>query len=223
MNKIFLLFVIATGLFAVNSVIAEPEIKEYYTTESMDCMSSRKCTKDVKRIKHISDLQDIYLGSDYSNIAEEFNSILSSFDKLGVMIFLGSERYFVDGHRAVYHTEDNKLYLNDAFMMNPEVLITVVRHEGWHVAQDCMAGSINNSLIALIKPEEDVPYYWRQDVMDKYPEDLWPWESEAKWAGSVSWMTSNTLSVCASNTPMWEVYTPNSSTLEWLKKNQFIR
>ena len=36
----------------------------------------------------------------------------------------------------------------------------VMRHEGWHAAQDCMAGSIENSLIAIIKPEDEVPIVW---------------------------------------------------------------
>ena len=29
-----------------------------------------------------------------------------------------------------------------------------MRHEGWHADQDCMAGTIDNSMIGIIKPEE---------------------------------------------------------------------
>jgi hypothetical protein len=28
--------------------------------------------------------------------------------------------------------------------------MSVMRHEGWHAAQDCMAGTIKNSMIAII-------------------------------------------------------------------------
>ena len=36
-------------------------------------------------------------------------------------------------------------------------MMSVMRHEGWHAAQDCMAGTIENNFIAIIKNEEDVP------------------------------------------------------------------
>jgi hypothetical protein len=42
-------------------------------------------------------------------------------------------------------------------MGRPHVLMSVMRHEGWHAAQDCMAGTIDNSLIAIIKPEDECP------------------------------------------------------------------
>ena len=40
-------------------------------------------------------------------------------------------------------------------------LMSVVRHEGWHAAQDCMAGSIDNNTVAVILPTESVPKIWR--------------------------------------------------------------
>ena len=38
-----------------------------------------------------------------------------------------------------------------------------------HTAQDCMAGTIDNTLIAIIKPEEDVPMVWRVMAERTYP------------------------------------------------------
>ena len=49
-------------------------------------------------------------------------------------------------------------------MGRPHVLMSVMRHEGWHAAQDCMAGTIDNSLIAIILPEESVPEMWQEMV-----------------------------------------------------------
>ena len=46
-------------------------------------------------------------------------------------------------------------------MGRPGTMMSVMRHEGWHAAQDCMAGSIENNLIAIIMNEEDVPMIWR--------------------------------------------------------------
>jgi len=138
------------------------------------------------------------------------------------MVFLGPERYFPPGHRGVYHTVTNNFYLNDAFMQRPDVLMTVMRHEGWHAAQDCMAGTIDNSMIAIIKPEEDVPKLWREIVEKTYPKSAVPWEAEAKWAGKTEGMTAKALDVCAAG-PMWEVYKPTPLTLEWLKKNGYVK
>ena len=52
-------------------------------------------------------------------------------------------------------------------MHRPGALMSVVRHEGWHAAQDCMAGSIDNSMIAIIHNEEDVPKYGRKLLKER--------------------------------------------------------
>jgi len=101
-------------------------------------------------------------------------------------------------------------------------LMTVMRHEGWHAAQDCMAGSIKNSLIAIILPEEDVPQIWRDMTEKTYPPSAVPWESEAKWAGLTEGMTMKALNACAGGN-MWEVYTPTPLTRKWLVENGYIK
>ncbi len=201
---------------------AGSKVKEFYTMNSMGCMILQECTEDVRRINSISDIESYYPDSDFSVVADEFNSMLLSLNKIGVMVFLGPERYFPPGHRGVYHTVTNNFYLNDAFMKRPDVLMTVMRHEGWHAAQDCMAGTIDNSMIAIIKPEEDVPKLWREIVEKTYPKSAVPWEAEAKWAGKTEGMTAKALDVCAAG-PMWEVYKPTPLTLEWLEKNGYVK
>jgi hypothetical protein len=201
---------------------AGSKVKEFYTMNSMGCMILRECTEDVRRINSISDIESYYPDSDFSVVADEFNSMLLSLNKIGVMVFLGAEKYFPPGHRGVYHTVTNNFYLNDAFMKRPDVLMTVMRHEGWHAAQDCMAGTIDNSMIAIIKPEEDVPKLWREIVEKTYPKSAVPWEAEAKWAGKTEGMTAEALEVCAAG-PMWEVYKPTPLTLQWLKKNGYVK
>ena len=51
-------------------------------------------------------------------------------------------------------------------MHRPSTLMSVMRHEGWHAAQDCMAGTIDNNMIAIIMDEEKVPQLW-QDIASK--------------------------------------------------------
>ena len=99
--------------------------------------------------------------------------------------------------------------------------MSVTRHEGWHAAQDCMAGSIENSMIAIIKPEDEVPMIWQELVKRTYPPHAQPWEKEATWAGKTEGMTQDALEACAAGS-MWEVYKPTPLTLEWLRENNFV-
>ena len=200
--------------------VAEPT-KGYYTMDSLGCMITRECSKDVRRIKSIDDIRKEFPDSNFDLIADEFNSMLVSLDQVGVMVFLGHEKYFPPGHRGVYHTVSNNFYLNDAFMHRPHVLMTVMRHEGWHAAQDCMAGSIKNSLIALIHPEEMVPAIWRDIVKKTYPKSAVPFESEAKWAGKTEGMTAKALEACTTG-KMWEIYKPTPLTEKWLREEGFM-
>ena len=216
-----LLFGLAHGMTVPVSAEEQKLKKGFYTMDSLGCMITRECTKDVQRIRSISDIQRNYPDSDYDSVAAEFDAMLLSLDKVGVMVFLGDEKYFPPGHRGVYHTVTNNFYLNTAFMHRPHVLMTVMRHEGWHAAQDCMAGSIKNSMIALIYPEEKVPGIWRDIVKKTYLPGAVPFESEAKWAGKTEKMTAEALEVCA-NGPMWEVYKPTPLTEKWLREEGFI-
>ena len=201
-------------------VLAEPT-KGFYTMDSMGCMILRECTDNVRRITSIKDIQNNYPNSDYSAIAVEFDQMLLSLNKIGVMVFLADEKYFPVGHRGVYHTVSNNFYLNDAYMHRQGVLMSVMRHEGWHAAQDCMAGSIDNSLIAIIHPEEDVPMLYREMAERSYPASAVPWESEAGWAGRTDGMTAKALTACA-NGKMWEVYKPTPLTEKWLREEGYI-
>ena len=108
-------------------------------------------------------------------------------------------------------------------MHRPHVLMSVVRHEGWHAAQDCMAGTIENNLIAIIHNEEDVPKIWQEIASHTYasmPHAI-PWEKEATWAGKTAGMTENALQACAEG-EMWKVYEPTPLTAQWLRENNYI-
>ena len=144
--------------------------------------------------------------------------MLSSLHQVGVKVFLADQRYFPKGHRGVYHTVSNNFYLNKDHMHEPHVLMQVMRHEGWHAAQDCMAGSIKNSMIAIIMPEEDVPIIWRVMAERTYPASAVPWEAEAGWAGRTEGMTMKALQSCAAGT-MWTDYDPTPLTRQWLIEN----
>ena len=204
-------------------VFADPlKDSEYFTMHSMGCMLLQECIDEVEEITSILDVSSQYSNTDsFYSVATEFNNMLSSLNMIGVKVFLADQKYFPVSHRGVYHTVGNNFFLNKAFMGRPNVLMSVMRHEGWHAAQDCMAGTIDNSLIAIIKPEDEVPMLWRDMVESAYPESSWPWEKEATWAGKTEGMTSDALAACA-NGNMWEVYEPTPLTREYLVKEGYI-
>ena len=193
---------------------------DYYTNHSMGCMLLSECKVDVVEIKSIEDLENYY-GIEIDIETDEFDIILTLLDKIGSKVFIASEVYFPASHRGVYHTSTNNFYLNDAFMHRSSNLISVMRHEGWHAAQDCMAGTIENDSIAIILPQEDVPLFWRELVERTYPKKTHPWESEAVWAGKTKGMTIKALQAC-SRGEMWKEYKPTPLTKKYLIKEGFI-
>ena len=221
MKKILLSLIGCMAL--TSSVYAEEDkiTKGFKTMDSLGCMILQECTDNVRQINTIKDIKDNYPNSDYSSVAVEFDKMLVSLNEIGVMVFLGDEKYFPVGHRGVYHTVSNNFYLNDSYMNEQSTLMSVMRHEGWHVAQDCMAGTIENSLIAIILPEESVPKLWREMVEDTYPKHSVPWESEATWAGKTEGMTAKALSACARG-KMWEVYKPTPLTRKYLVEEGYM-
>ena len=207
-------------ILSATPAMAEPT-KGYYSMDALGCMIVRECTDGVEEIWGVDFLKERYPDSDWSLVEQEFARILNALTEVGVNVYLAPAKYFPPGHRGVYHTVSNNFYLNDRFMHRPNVLMTVMRHEGWHAAQDCMAGSIKNSMIAIIKPEEEVPKIWREMVEKVYPKSAVPWEAEAKWAGKTEGMTAQALEACATGT-MWEIYKPTPLTEKWLREEGFI-
>jgi hypothetical protein len=85
-----------------------------------------------------------------------------------------------------------------------------------------MAGTIDNSMIAIILPEEEIPAIWREMAERTYPASAVPWESEAGWAGRTEAVTANALAACARGS-MWTEYEPTPMTREWLVENGYIK
>ena len=220
MKKLFLALLLA----ASPALAGEDKItKGYNSMDAMGCMLVRECTKDVEEVHSLLDISSQYDNTEeFTPIALEFNRMLTAMNQIGIKVFLADQRYFPVMHRGVYHTVSNNVYLNRRYMNEPHILMQLMRHEGWHAAQDCMAGTINNSMIAIIKPEEDVPMIWRVMAERTYPASAVPWEAEAQWAGRTAGMTQEALAACAAG-EMWKVYEPTPMTREWLVENNYIK
>ena len=197
--------------------------KGFYSMDAMGCMLLRECTEGVEEVFSLLDISSQYEDPErYTFASLEFNTLLMTLRQIGIKVYLADEKYFPVDHRGVYHTVSNNFYLNKKYMDRPSALMSVMRHEGWHAAQDCMAGSIENSLIAIIMPEEDVPVIWRVLAERTYPAHAVPWEAEASWAGRTEGMTQDALDACATGR-MWDIYKPTPLTKEWLLENNYIK
>ena len=218
-----ILTTISLSLGSIALANEEKITKGFYSMDAMGCMLLRECTKDVEEVHTILDISSNYNNTEeFTSHALEFNQMMMAFKEIGVKVFLADERYFPVDHRGAYHTVSNNFFLNKKYMNRPNTLMYVMRHEGWHAAQDCMAGSIKNSMIAIIMPEEDVPMIWRVMAERTYPKSAVPWEAEAAWAGRTEGMTMKALQSCANKT-MWTDYKPTPLTYKWLKENNYVK
>ena len=224
MIKKLAIALLAAASFATTASADESKItKGYNSMDAMGCMLVRECTNDVEEVHSLLDISGEYSNTEeFTPVAYEFNTMLQAMNAIGIKVYLADQRYFPIMHRGVYHTVSNNIYLNRRYMGKPNVLMQLMRHEGWHAAQDCMAGTIDNSLIAIIMPEEDVPMIWRVLAERTYPEHSVPWEAEAGWAGRTEHMTMKALQSCARGT-MWTDYEPTPLTYKWLKENNYVK
>ena len=194
---------------------------EYFTSHSMGCLLLQECKDGVVEITSLKHIEDYY-GTSFDNVRGEFNELLKLINDVGSKVYLAPEEYFPPGHRGVYHTVSNHFYLNARFMKRPSVLMSVMRHEGWHMAQDCMAGSIDNTFIAVIFNDEKIPQLWKDMAKDTYPKEALPWEQEAMWTGRTEGMTVNALKACKTG-KMWEYYDPTPLTKKFLLDKGYLK
>ena len=188
----------------------------------MGCMLTRDCTEGVIKTDSVPLLEQEFGFTFNEEEKEEISDILGSLRDVGIEVFVSDPKYFVRNTRGVYYTEGNKFYLNPQYLSSSSEVLSVIRHEGWHAAQDCMAGSLQNNSIAVIWNDGVVPegYRLRADILYGGGPAV-PWEAEAMWAMETPFQTANALRACAADEPMWWIYTPTPMTGEWLVENGY--
>ena len=220
MKKLLFALIAAT---ITTPVLADPEIRQWKTPHSMGCMLMRECVEGTTLIKGISDLERLLPYSNFTPVAEEADAIIKELAKMGVNVYLADDKYFPRGHAGVYYTVGNDFFLNASWSDDPYQMIQTLRHEAWHAAQDAMAGTIENSMIAVIRDDKDVPQEFKLLVEIQYPPSARPWEQEAKWAGETPGMTLEVLKIInETNGKPWTVIEPTPLTRLWLQRNGYL-
>ena len=112
----------------------------------LSCMYTKWCRNNVELIKKIDDVKKEFPNDNYNNIAKEFNDLVDNLKRFRVKVFLADKKYFPEKTIGIYNVKNNNIYLNKKYMHNEVQLIRTLRHEAWHVAQDCKTGLRSGSL-----------------------------------------------------------------------------
>jgi len=184
---------------------------------AMGCMMLRECVDGVREVKDWGDF-----GPGYLQFKDELNDILKYANASGIRVFLAPDKYFYMMTRGLYSVQGNNFFLNERYLDNPTMMVKVVRHEGWHAVQDCMAGTLDNTFTAVVWQDGFVPDWIQRGAEKTYPPSAVPYEAEAMYAAFSDTHTREGLQACASDTPMWEVYKPTPLTAKWLKEQKFM-
>lgn len=217
MKKLLLGLAIFAGM-GTSVLAANPPLKGYNTHDSMGCMMLRDCKEGVEEITNWKE----FGVSGYEPFADELNAIFAGLNKSGIKVFLADEKYFVHNARGLYYVLGNNMFLNKAYIYNPLRMVKVVRHESWHAAQDCMAGTLDNTYTAVILQDGVVSDWILRGAERTYPAGAVPYEAEAMYASFHPGLVVQALEACANDTPMWEQFAPTPLTEQWLIRNGFI-
>ena len=107
-----LMMALAAALIAAPVWQIQSKKMSIFTPHAQGCMLLGECTDHVQELKTVSDLNkhEELADIDYSIVADEFNSLVRSLNKVGAKVFLADMRYFPVGHRGVYHTVGNNFF-----------------------------------------------------------------------------------------------------------------
>ena len=213
----------AMAAASITSPVLAQNVQGWKTFDSQGCMILRECTEDTWRVMSLRDIEKQITHSSYNEIRTEADALLIELNKMGVNVYLADDRYFVRGVAGTYHAGENNFFLNKSWVDDPINFIRTLRHEAWHAAQDAMAGTIDNTMLAVIEDDTRIPQEYKLLVEIAYPPSARPWEQEAKWAGDVPGMTLEVLkTINETGGRPWEVLEPTPLTRLWLERNGYL-
>ena len=199
---------------AAESIKASHPVVKDYSLAAMGCMILLDCYEGIEKISPDKDF-----GERFVVFKGEIKRILTALDKLGIGVYVGSDRYFTRGTVGIYKPDYNRLFINRNLLDDPREFLGTLRHEGWHTVQDCMGGGLETSFMAQVHQDNEIPDWLRKMVERTYSfagmGRAVPWEVDANWAEEQSNVTAEKLEMCAKG-PLWEQIPPTPMTKEWL-------
>jgi len=212
---------IVSSLLLTLPVSAETILKKQptvqpYSLAAMGCMILLECTEGVEQLTPQSKLLE---DPEFDIFREEIKAILTALEKVNVPVYVGEARYFTPRTVGLYKPEYNRFFINENLVKDPREFLGTIRHEGWHVVQDCMGGGIKTSFMAQVHQDHEIPSWVMKHTKLAYEtmgmKRAVPWEADANWAEEQSNQTAIHLEKCAAG-PLWEQVRPTPKTMEWL-------
>ena len=223
MKKHISRLILALALASPAAIASEEKVKRWNSADSMGCLMLRECTKGVTEVNSWEELSRLSgATTNDRTIKAEVDEMILNLQDLDIPVVLADSMYFPHNTTGLYDVRGNQMFLNKRYMKDTNRLIKTLRHEGWHAVQDCMAGGLDNTMIAVVFTSDKVPPMWKEIVANTYPKNVREWEQEAKWKATEVGETSYGLKMCAV-APLWEVYEPTPMTREWLVDQGFIK
>lgn len=199
-----------------NTIAKKQPTVPAYSLAAMGCMILRECTEGVEQLTVDFPL---IKGKEFDAFRQEIQKILAGLDKLGVPVYVGPTRYFTPRTVGLYKPEYNRFFVNEELLKDPREFLGTMRHEGWHVVQDCMGGGLKTSFMAQVHQDAEIPAWVMKSTRLAYESmgqsRAVPWEADANWAEEQSNVTAHKLEMCAKG-PLWEQIRPTPLTMEWL-------
>jgi hypothetical protein len=131
----------------------QPTVKAH-SLAAMGCMILRECTEGIELL---TTSYPAFKEKDFDLFREEIISILNAMEKVNVPIYIAPTRYFTPRTIGLYKPDYNRLFINEELLKDPREFLGTLRHEGWHVVQDCMAGGIKTSFMAQVHQDSEIP------------------------------------------------------------------
>ena len=199
-----------------NSIEKKQPTVPAYSLAAMGCMILRECTEGVEQLTPDSTFLS---GKEFDNFRTEIKSILVALNKLNVPVYIGPSRYFTPRPVGLYKPNYNRFFINEELLKDPREFLGTLRHEGWHVVQDCMGGGLKTSFMAQVHQDNEIPSWVMKTTRLSYESmgqsRAVPWEADANWAEEQSNVTAQKLEMCVKG-PLWEQIRPTPMTMEWL-------
>ena len=187
-----------------------------YSLAAMGCMILLECTEGVEKLTSESELLK---AKEFDSFREEVKRILVALEKVKVDVYISQPRYFTPRTVGIYKPNLNRLYINETLLQDPREFLGTLRHEGWHVVQDCMGGGLQTSFMAQVHQDAEIPSWILKSTRLAYESmgqsRAIPWEADANWAEEQSNQTAKHIEMCVKG-PLWEQIRPTPLTMEWL-------
>ena len=203
------------GLSVAMPVFAssDPEVKKH-THNALGCAILLECKNGVEKVT-----VDYKFGDKQTEHLEEIKRIVKALNDLNVEFYIADEFYFPHNTNGIYKPKYNRLLIRKDLLQDSKEFINTLRHEGWHVVQDAMAGGVENAFIAQVHHDKEIPETLKLRTQLVYgaagQTSGMDWEVDANVAELQAGKTAKYLEMAAV-APLWKQVEPTPMTKEWL-------